>query len=141
MLERNDDTADLAVDADPPLRVLLPEGMENFFEESGLMPSGPFEDRSSIRTKIRREIVVLLESSPLGLANRAFFRERRHLFLLKDLSRRGIGFLSPEQLFPLEKFIIALDDRVIQLTVVRCRRLGQQCYEVGCLASVRRSVE
>ena len=53
--------------------------------------------------------------------------------LVQDISRCGTGFLHSEQLFPDEKALIVFPDgnqRAIQ--VMRCRRLGKKCFEVGC---------
>lgn len=49
-----------------------------------------------------------------------------------DLSRKGLGLFAPVQLFPKERVTLRLSDgRECQLEIVRCRRVGQNCYECG----------
>lgn len=49
-----------------------------------------------------------------------------------DLSRSGIGILSPVQLFPSELVQLTTPDRRLPLCVVRCVRLGPDCFHCGC---------
>ena len=52
--------------------------------------------------------------------------------LLLNISRCGAGFLHSEQLFPDEEAVIVFPNgsqRIIK--VMRCRRLGPKCFEVG----------
>ena len=52
--------------------------------------------------------------------------------LLRNISRCGTGFLHSEQLFPDEEAVIVFPNgsqRIIK--VMRCRRLGPKCFEVG----------
>lgn len=49
-----------------------------------------------------------------------------------DLSRKGLGLLVPQQLFPRERVVLQLSDgRECKLEIVRCRRVGPNCYECG----------
>ncbi len=53
--------------------------------------------------------------------------------LLQNISRCGTGFLHSEQLFPEEEALIVFPNgsqRIVK--VMRCRRLGPKCFEVGC---------
>jgi hypothetical protein len=60
-------------------------------------------------------------------------RELEHLAVyVVDLSRTGIGIISPVQLFPSELVELATPDRRLPLRVVRCIRLGPDCYHCGC---------
>ena len=44
----------------------------------------------------------------------------------------GLAFVSPLQLFPLERIEIWLDTRrCYQLEITRCRRIAGNCYECG----------
>ena len=51
--------------------------------------------------------------------------------LLKDISRTGIAILYHEQVFPDECFSLHFQNRQFDVTVVRCRRIAQACYEIG----------
>ena len=50
---------------------------------------------------------------------------------IRDVSRRGIGFVSPVQIYPEETVRILLATFWIRLLVVRARRVGPGCYEIG----------
>lgn len=50
----------------------------------------------------------------------------------KDVSRMGLGLLTPRQLFPSDEIELLLPDQPwVKLIVRRCRRLQPCCYEVG----------
>lgn len=48
-----------------------------------------------------------------------------------DFSHNGIGFLTPHQLFPEETVRILLPSFWMRIHVVRARRLGRCCFEIG----------
>lgn len=59
---------------------------------------------------------------------------RYHAIYIKDASRKGIGFLSPVQLFPGERVPLLLaEPGLIELEVRRCRRQRAKSYECGCV--------
>jgi hypothetical protein len=49
-----------------------------------------------------------------------------------DLSRAGVGIISPVQLFPSELVELTTPERQLPLRIVRCTRLGPDCYHCGC---------
>jgi hypothetical protein len=49
----------------------------------------------------------------------------------KDVSRQGVGFLSPVQLMPKERVALRLPVTELGLEVARCRRVDKGCYECG----------
>ena len=50
----------------------------------------------------------------------------------KDLSRMGIGFYSPIQLYPGDLLSIEVPGKeVLNLEVTRCVRIRERCYECG----------
>jgi hypothetical protein len=49
----------------------------------------------------------------------------------KDVSRQGVGFLSPVQLLPKELVKLRLPTTELSLEVARCRRLEQGCFDCG----------
>ena len=49
----------------------------------------------------------------------------------KDVSRQGIGFLSPVQLLPKERVVLQLPVKELGLEVARCRRIDKGCFECG----------
>jgi hypothetical protein len=58
--------------------------------------------------------------------------DERMVVYTKDVSREGIGLYAAEQLFPCERMKIWLPGQELQrIRVVRCRKLGECCFEVG----------
>jgi hypothetical protein len=49
----------------------------------------------------------------------------------RDVSRQGVGFLAPVQLFPKERVRLRLPVTELSLEVTRCRRIGKDCFECG----------
>ena len=49
----------------------------------------------------------------------------------KDVSRQGVGFLSPVQLMPKERVQLQLPVGELGLEVARCRRIEKGCFECG----------
>jgi PilZ domain len=49
----------------------------------------------------------------------------------KDVSRQGLGFLSPVQLMPKERVKLQLPTAELSLEVARCRRVDNACFECG----------
>jgi hypothetical protein len=50
----------------------------------------------------------------------------------KDVSRQGIGFLSPVQLLPMEHIgLLLANGTEYALEVSRCRRVDQDCFDCG----------
>jgi hypothetical protein len=57
---------------------------------------------------------------------------RRHLVLVKNISRSGICFLHEEQMLPCERCQLWVEGGFRRFVEVsRCRRLRDGCYEVG----------
>ncbi len=56
----------------------------------------------------------------------------RHGIYTKDVSPKGVGFLSPVQIFPCERIQLLLHDKSkLDLELRRCRRIDDNCYECG----------
>lgn len=111
----------------PPLLVQLPAQMSNFFSEVGYMPTALVEKRSAPRMRVRCESIITSLFTPV-FVHRANGSTR---VLVKDLSRTGLSILAHEQMWPTEMFLIDLHKRKLNARVVRCRKLGDYCYEIG----------
>ena len=107
--------------------VRLPPEMGNFFNESGYISTIVGEQRSSARLRVRCEALIHSTYTPPFLMR----AEKRARVLVKDLSRSGVGILLHQQMYPTERFWIELNHRRLHVTVVRCRKLGDACFEVG----------
>jgi len=100
-----------------PLRANVPS--HDFFDRTGRIPNHPDERRGFVRYYFRRRAVLI-------------YRQQRMAGLTVDMSRIGMGLISPVQLFPMQSVDVVLPDRTIALRVVRCQRLGERCYRCGC---------
>ena len=90
-----------------------------FFEPKGPM-SSHFSSRRSFHRFYLRGKAVLIQS------------ERTYGVYTTDISRQGIGFLSPRQLMPKEKWTLKLPNGAeYQLQVKRCRRESENCFACG----------
>lgn len=55
-----------------------------------------------------------------------------HKIVVRDVGRGGVGFLHSQQLYPSERLQMVFPDlRTHYIEVVRCRKLGDHCFEVG----------
>ncbi len=109
------------------LQVILPVGLASFFDESGFASPSPHERRRYARLKIRKCVDIDF----LGVGG----KPPRHSgkALTSDLSKEGVGILYHEQVFPEERFKIRIGEQIITALVMRCRKLGPNCYEVGAI--------
>lgn len=114
------------------LEVILPEDLKAFFYETGYLPTTAEEARGNARLRVRSIGDLLLTHTPSVLRSGLADRDKRTgKVLIKDLSRSGIGMLYHTQIFPEEQLQIRFQGRLIHTVVVRCRRLGEKCYEIG----------
>ncbi len=114
------------------LEVVLPEELKAFFYESGYLPTTAEEYRGNARLRVRSVGEVLMTHTPSSLRNFTSQRESRGgKVLVKDLSRSGVGLLYHQQMFPEEYFQLRFQGRLLRVVAVRCRRLGEKCYELG----------
>ena len=114
------------------LLVKLPDELKAFYRESGYLPTTAVEYRTNARLRVRSDGDIKFTFTPAALTKNPEFRQvREGKALIKDLSKGGIGVLYHEQIFPEERFQLFFQGRIIEVTVVRCRRLNEACYEIG----------
>ncbi len=100
-------------------KVCLPFPMANGFMESQGPASLYYDDKRSFqRFFLRSKAVLKRRDSKLGAYT-------------KDVSRQGVGFLSPVQLMPKEKVQLTLASAELKLEVSRCRRVDKGCFDCG----------
>jgi hypothetical protein len=102
------------------VRVKLPMlTAKYFFEPKGPMPIHTSSRRSFHRFYMRSKAVLLQETTIYG-------------GYTTDVSRQGIGFLSPRQLMPKSKWTLKLPSGAeYDLIVTRCRRENDNCFACG----------
>ena len=91
---------------------------KEFFAPKGATPSYYDNKRTYHRYFMRGKAVLKRGTTMLGTYT-------------KDVSRQGVGFLSPVQLMPKELVKLRLATTELSLEVARCRRLDQGCFDCG----------
>jgi hypothetical protein len=114
-----------------PCCVKLPLRLQEDFEKTGAASPVPEDVRSGCRVYCRgKEYRAALEyrQSLPSLPREA----RWYGVYTTDLSRLGCGFLHSELLYPGERLrLILLTGIERMIEVARCRRIGEECFEVG----------
>ena len=104
---------------DIPSRAAIPSERDGYFNHAGPTRPSFDEKRSLHRFHLRERAVLRVGEDYLAGYSR-------------DVSRSGVGLISPVQLFPLDEVQIWLPHRGrLDLRVVRCRRLAEKCYACG----------
>ena len=105
-------------------KALLPCSREAFFAYTGATPIQERSERRYHRFHLRSRAILYCGGC-------------YHAIYTKDLSRMGVGFYSPVQLFPQDPITLWLPQKQpLELHVSRCRRVGKSCYECGSLFRV-----
>lgn len=121
MLELNKDQR--ALEETPKTTVTqveLPGSMcKGFFDKSGPMPLHHENNRRYNRYFMRVKAVLTRGDTSLDC-------------FTKDLSRQGIGLLSPVPLLPLERVRLQFANGIVlNLEVTRCQSVDRNCFECG----------
>jgi hypothetical protein len=99
--------------------VRLPVGEADFLAVKGPAPRHVHTKRRFHRFYFRGKAILYHQDSMLGAYS-------------KDVSREGIGLLSPVQLFPKVRVQLRVTgNQLLNLEIARCRRVGENCYECG----------
>jgi hypothetical protein len=122
MLDLGDDQGLMALAWEKvELKPNLPDEMADFFDQHGTVTARPGCRRAYLRFYLRSKAILQRQQSYLGVYT-------------ADASRQGVCFLSPVQLLPKERCRIRLPKtKDFQIEIVRCRRLGDACYECGAM--------
>jgi hypothetical protein len=101
------------------VKVQLPHEEAEFLAKSGPLPRCPETKRRFHRFHFRGKAIL-------------YRRDERFGAFTRDVSREGIGFLSPIQLLPKERVLLRVvgTSRLV-LEIARCRRLSPGCYQCG----------
>jgi hypothetical protein len=91
---------------------------KNFFTLHGPAPIVGLNQRGYHRFFMRGKAVLKRGNTTLGTYT-------------KDVSRQGVGFLSPVQLLPKERVKLHLPTAELGLEIARCRRIDKGCFECG----------
>ncbi len=110
-----------------PCRVQVPLEWERLYEVEGYATSHLNEFRAGMRYRVLRRAALQLYGELPAYPRTTSLSGA----LVQDFSNRGMGLLYHEQLFPDERVRVLLPSISLDGTVVRCRRRGPECYELG----------
>jgi hypothetical protein len=103
------------------VKAQLPAWLEkDFFACRGPMPVFSENKRAFHRYYMRFKALLRRRDTLLGSYT-------------KDVSRQGVGFLSPVELLPQERVQLRLPAAELNLQVTRCRRVDKGCFECGAI--------
>lgn len=116
-----------------PCRVEMPLDYGAFFELTGPLPPH-LEDGRRVPRFYSRTFAAMTTRQTLPTLPREVATER---ICLKDVSRSGVSFLHSQQLFPGERLELVVFDGVRrEITVTRCRKIQDRCFEVGATLAI-----
>jgi PilZ domain len=102
-----------------PSKVELPDSLKpTFFNAQGPEPLFHGNRRAYHRYYMRGKAVLKRGTSMIGTYT-------------KDVSRQGVGFLSPVPLLPKERVKLRVPAAELSLEVTRCLRIDPKCFECG----------
>jgi len=127
MLDTNSDLQVAAASDVFPCRVVLPAEWKDFFQRRGPQLHYGEDNRRYIRTHFPTKALMEIGSTHASIP-REF---ERHVVLMKDISRQGVGFLHSVQLFPNERVELIFPTGRRSYLVVRCLRHNDLCFEIG----------
>lgn len=100
-------------------RPLLPESEADFLKLCGRCESRYDSRRAYERYYYRNRSILTVGVRTIGV-------------YAKDISRLGIGFISPEQFFPGDEVTILVPGpKKMKLRIKRCWRVADRCYDCG----------
>lgn len=109
-----------------PATVQLPEAYDAK-PNGATSVSLPSDSRRYARIAMRSEAVCeVFPTLPAISRARGFVKVHT-----KDISRGGIAFLTPVQLYPCEQLVLWTLSGKLRCEVKRCQKLGERCYEIG----------
>jgi hypothetical protein len=115
-----------------PCEVELPEHWADYFSRTGPIPAQTEDARRFPRFYLRTAAALSYRTT-LPRMQRPDVAYRVYL---KDISRCSVAFIHSEQLFPRECMEMLLADSTHWfLTVVRCQKRHNRCYEVAATLS------
>ena len=107
--------------------VSVPDDWTDYYDRTGPLQSIDGDGRRFARMYFRTPVTIrMVDTLP------AVTRGREPISAVgKDISRGGISFLSSQQLYPGELGETWPADRWQRVEVLRCRKHGPACYEIG----------
>lgn len=110
-----------------PLTLTIPPQTQLELLERGPVPSRKDEVRVAPRFRCRGQAILEWVQSPIALPRPIPTSQ----VVVRNLSRRGFSALLDRELFPEQVVRVYLPIATATARVVRARRLGNRCYDIG----------
>ena len=110
-----------------PLKIAIPPQIQLELRERGPMSTRDDDVRVATRFRCKGPAVLEWVESPSGLP--LVFATSQGI--VRNLSRTGFSVLADRQWFPEQIARIYMPIAIIQAKVIRARRLGGRCYDIG----------
>jgi len=107
--------------------IVLPPSIQSELSERGIVGTCDEEVRVVSRFRCNGPIVLEWIESPPGLP----LRFPTTLAIIRNVSRTGFSVLVDRQWFPEQLALLHLPIATATAKVVRARRLGSRCYDIG----------
>lgn len=115
------------LDSVPNRIQLTPQLEDALASERGVTAPTHFECRRTARFRCHGSAYARL--IPFLVELQDF--ENESYVIVRDLSKTGVGIISHQQLFPEQIVVLILETTQLETKVVRARKLGPKCFEIG----------
>ena len=127
MLRSNNEPSFSQLINDYPLTIAIPPQIQLELRERGPMPTRKDDVRVAPRFRCKGPAILEWVESPAAL-QRQFPTSQ---VVIRNLSRTGFSALMDRELYPEQVVRAYLSIATATARVVRARRLGSRCYDIG----------
>ena len=113
--------------ADYPLTIIVPPKIHLDLQKRGSISTCQDDVRVAPRFRCKGQAILEWVESPSGLQLQFPTTQG----IVRNLSRTGFSVLADRQWFPEQMARIYLPIAIVKAKVVRARRLGSRCYDIG----------
>ncbi len=128
MLRTSDEPNYIELIEEHPLKLAIPPQIQLELRQRGPISTCDEDVRVAPRFRCNGPAVLEWLESPCGLPI-AFPTTQ---VLVRNLSRTGFSVLADRQWYPEQLVKIYLPIAIITAKIIRARRLGSRCYDLGC---------
>ncbi len=112
------------------MRIQLTDSLkESLNSDRGATRTNPFELRGASRFRCFGECVATIPTNSFRMPG----QETQSIAIVRDLSRKGIGIITHQQLYPEQMIDLQLENAAVEARVARTRCLAPFCFEVGLM--------
>jgi len=122
---------------DYPLNIAIPPSVQLELRQRGPMATRDGDVRVAPRFRCKGPAILQWLESPSGLP----IQHPTSQVIVRNLSRTGFSVLVDRQWFPEQVANIQFFTAIATAKVVRARRLGSRCYDIGFRILTFRSLE